>query len=349
MTIQVHVNGQVFDGFERGALQLTMDEPVNSFDVEYVADGKQPGARVIFEGDEVSISLDDGNGAEEVIAGYVDTVDDADEEELIRLNANGRSKAADLVDCSATHDPGSWTNATIDKIASDICAPFGVSCFVESDPGKPFPNFSVHKGETAYEAISRAAILRGLYAYSVGGDLVIASAGTTQTATVLARGDGRLLRSARTNSWHQRFSEYRFLGQVRSTDNNFGKNAAHLKGVVEDPTVGRFRPLSIRAGGHSGIDMETRARLERNRRAGRSERITALVDGWLADEGQVWRPNTLVKFSNPVLGVDATLIITTARFRFGATEPRQTELYMTRPEAYDVGEYPHLARSDEWT
>jgi len=347
--IEVRVNGEAFDGFEQGAIQLTMDEAASSFDLTYVADGKQPGARVIFEGDAVTVALDDGGGPEVIIDGYVDTVDDEDNEDLVRLSCAGRSKAGDLVDCSATRDPGSWTNATLDKIAKDLCAPFGVKVIVDGSVGKPFPNFAIQQGESPYEAISRGALKRGLFAYSVVGDLVLAKAGSYTTKTALVRGEEPLLRSARTNSWISRFSEYRFLGQVRSTDNNFGKASAHLKGVINDEAITRFRPLRVVAQAYDGVDLETRAKMERNQRAGRGERITALVDGWLTAEGKVWRPNTLVAFRNNVLGVDATLLVTTARFRLAANEPRQTELYLCRPEAYASESYPVIQRGDAWT
>jgi prophage tail gpP-like protein len=344
MTVALSVNGDSYEGFESGSVQLTMEEAANSFQVEYVADGRAIGARVVFPGDECVLSLDD----DVVIEGYVDTVDDEDQADTLRLRAAGRSRAADLIDCAAVASPGSWINMPIDVIASDLCDDFGIGCYIDGDPGAPFASFAIQKGESAFDALSRAAIKRGFYIYSVAGDVVLSRAGSTRTTTVLERGKN-LISSARSDSWYSRFSEYIFRGQARATDGRWGKSAAHLKSVVTDPAITRFRPTIVQAEAHDGIDLLTRATLERNQRAGQGERILCVVDGWLTDEGKAWRPNTLARFKNPVLGVDATLLVVVARFRLGAKQPKETELELTRPEAFDVAHYPALGRGESWT
>lgn len=343
MSFELRVNSQVFDGFESGTVQLTMEEAANSFDVEYVADGKQLNTRAIFPGDACELAIED----DIVIEGYVDTTDDEDLADHIRLRASGRSRAADLIDCPAIRNPGSWANATIDQIASDVCKDFGVGCFVEGSPGAKFPSFAVQKGETGYDTIARAATKRGFQVYSVGGDLVLARAGNTRTATILERGVN-VVRSARSDSWYGRYSDYIFRGQARASDNNWGKNASQLQHKVVDPQITRFRPLLVHAEAHDILDLKSRATLERNVRAGKGERITALVEGWTNDEGKVWRPNTLVQFINPVLGIDATVLIAVTRLRFSASQPRETELEMARPEAFGMAAYPAIGRGDTW-
>ncbi|HMI92798.1 MAG TPA: hypothetical protein VK509_15590 [Polyangiales bacterium] len=343
MKFELRVNGDVFEGFESGTVQLTMEEAANNFDVEYVADGKQLGSRAIFAGDECQVAIED----DVVIEGYVDTTDDEDQADVVRLRASGRSRAADLIDCAAVRNPGSWANATLDQIATDLCKDFGVACFVEGNPGAKFPSFAVQKGESAYETIARAAIKRGFQVYSVGGDLVIARAGNSRTSTVLERGVN-LVRSARSDSWYGRFSDYIFRGQARATDNNWGKNASQLQHKVVDSAINRFRPTLVHAEAHDILDLKSRATLERNIRAGKGERISALVEGWTTDEGKVWRPNTLVQFKNPVLGIDATVLIAVVRLRFAANQPRETELEMARPEAFSMDTYPVVGRGDTW-
>jgi prophage tail gpP-like protein len=100
---------------------------------------------------------------------------------------------------------------------------------------------------------------------------------------------------------------------------------------------------------HGPGDLRTRAEVERNQRAGKAERITATVEGHRTSEGRIWRPNLLVGFSNPVLGVDATLIVSAVRLRFGEKEPEVTELELKRPETYDLVDFPTMARGESWT
>jgi prophage tail gpP-like protein len=344
MSVELRVGGQRLSAFERGSLQLTMQEAANSFDVDYVADSRASSERLIYPGDAVSVLI----GEETVLEGWVDTVDDEDSHEQSKFAAAGRSKAGDLVDCTSLRAPGSWSNATVDRIAMDVAAPFAVGVYVDGSPGDPIAAFSVQKGETAYETIARAALKRGLIAYSVGGDLVLARAGSTRSRTVLERGRN-LVRSARSESHYARYSDYVLRAQARSTETRWGASASQLQHSVKDPAIKRYRPLLVQREAHSGIDLEHQAYLEKNQRAGRGQRIQAVVEGHITEEGYAWRPNTLVRLRNPVLGVDATLLVVVVRFRFGATDAEETELELARPEAFDLGKYPAIGRGERWT
>lgn len=343
MTASLRVNDAAFDGFESGSVQLTLDEAVNSFELTYVAPDGSLDTRVVFEGDDCELLL----GDEVVIRGYVDETDEQDEPDALTLRAVGRSRTGDLVDCSAIQAPGRWSGATLDRIVTELCLPFGVSSYVAT-PGEPFEAFSVQKGESVYDTIARAAAKRGLLVYSVGGDLVLARAGQYRTATVLERGLN-VSRSQRASSLVNRYSQYVFAGQGRPDERTWGKASQQLAHTVTDPGVPRYRPLRVTAEAHSGLDLQARATLERNQRAGRAERVSCVVEGHTTVEGYAWRPNTLVHFRNPILGVDATLLVVTARFRFGAAVDDVTELELARPEAYDLGKYPALGRGMQWT
>lgn len=346
--VELRVNGKVFDDFESGSVELSMEQGCNSFSLEYVASQVSEKTRQIFEGDECELALATTKGPEVVISGYVDASEDDDGPDSLRLTASGRSRTCDLVDCSATFTPGRWKKAKIEKIALDLCLPFSVDVFVEGDQGAAFPDFSIDKGETVYDAIARASLRRGLFPYCTGGELILAAAGSTKTRTVLERGKN-IIQSRRSSSWAGRYSDYLLRAQVRATDTNWGKNASQVNATIQDVEINRWRPLLVQAEADDKKDLKTRARVECNTRAGRGMRVSCLVDGWETDEGTAWRPNTLVRFKNLVLGVDADLLITTVRFRFGAGEPRETELEMTRPQAFDVKNYPALGRGKQWT
>lgn len=346
--VELVVNGTVLNGFERGDLQLSMIEGANTFSVEYVPDPANPSARQIFRGDAVEVWLDAGDGHEKVLDGYVDQTEEDDDPDALRLSASGRSKTCDLIDCSVA-STRSWKDAKLIDIVSDLCAPFDISTFVVGSPDTEKITFSARGDEGAFAAISRVALMRGMFAYCTGGDLVLARAGSSQTKTVLERGVN-IERTRRTESWYDRFSEYIFRAQSKADDDDSDvAENAQLKHSVTDTTITRYRPLCIQveAGGQS--TMEHRAIIERNVRAGQSEAITTTFDGWGMTErtGKLvaWRPNTLVRFKNPLLGVDADLIVVTARFRFGARERQEVELTLARPEAFSLANYPPLGRT----
>lgn len=330
MTIEVSVAGVRYSGWQRGSVQLTMSELANNFELEYVASGKRAQDRALFAGDQVDVRV----GGHSVIVGYVDTADDEDAPDDVRMRVGGRSKTADLVDCSAVHE--SYSGLTALQIAERVARHFGIAVRAEGDVGEKFPHFSVQKGETAADAITRATQARGLYPFAVGGDLVLARAGELRAATQLVRGQAPLERTARSDSWYSRYSEYVFRGQVRGTDERHGKAAAHLVQSVKDPAITRYRPLLIQVEAHGPGDLRTKAEVARNQRIGQAQRITAQVIGHLMADGTPWRPNLRVSIDNPMLNVKAELLIATVRMRFGESEA-MTELELMPPEAFDIG------------
>lgn len=342
--LRLTVNGKTLEGFEGGSVTLSMEEPYNTFELDYVADGRQLTSRSIYAGDACELKINAGRGDESLISGYVDTTADDDAADVIRLHCSGRSKTADLADCSAEKaagKSGSWTRQTVSSIAREIAKPYGIAVFLEADEGKPLAHFSVTSGETAFEAIQRAAARRYLTCYGVAGYLVLAQAGPLSSLTALERGRN-IVRSSRTNSWRNRYSEYVFLAQARGTDDGSGKVVSQLKAVSEDATITRHRRLIQQVGANDQVELQSRADFDRSRRAGFGETFNVVVDGWGTDEGKVWRPNTLVSFKNDVLGVEAELIVSQVEFRFGAHVAREAELTLMRPEAY-LPEKPYPA------
>jgi prophage tail gpP-like protein len=341
--LRLTVNGKTLEGFEGGSVTLSMEEPYNTFELDYVADGRQLGARVIFAGDECELKINAGRGDESLIKGYVDSTIDDDAAEAVLLRCSGRSKTADLVDCSA-HRPGRWKSFTVSSIARAIAEPYGVAVFLEADEGAPLASFAIVAGETAFEAIQRACARRYLTCYAVAGYLVLAQAGPLSSLTALERGRN-VVRSSRTDSWRNRYSEYVFLAQARGTDDSSGKAVSQIKATSKDATITRHRQLIQQVGANDQVELQSRADFDRSRRAGLGETFNVVVGGWGTDEGKVWRPNTLVSFKNEVLGVDAELIVSQVHFTFGAHAAREAELTLMRPEAYlPEKPYPVLRR-----
>ncbi len=331
MTVEVSVAGVRYSGWQRGSLQLTMSELANSFELEYVAGGKRVADRALYPGDAVAVRID----GHDVIRGHVDTTDDEDAAEDLRLRVAGRSATADLVDCSAVKQ--SFGRQTALGIAQAVAKPFGIVVRAESDVGEPFPVFSVQQGETCADVILRAAQPRGLYPYAVGGELVLGRAGATRTATRLVRGQYPLLRTARSDSWYSRYSEYVFRGQVRGTDDRHGRAASQLKSSVTDPEITRYRPLLIQVEARGQGDLVTRAEVARNQRIGQGHTVRCVLLGLTTAEGTPWRPNMLVDLDNPALDLRETMLTSVVRMRFGEGDAEETELELVPPIAFDVG------------
>lgn len=336
MTVELRIGGQRLAGFTRGSVSLSMESLANTFEVEYVTRGAADGERLIHKGDAADLYIDD----DLIIGGWITETSETDQADSLTFVGTGSSRTIDIAECSAPIL--TFENATLLAIAQKLVKRLGrgdLKASIIGEPGAPFATFSVQRGETVADAIQRACVRRGFLAYTVGEVLVLARAGSTRTRTKLERGKN-VLRSARTDTLQNRFSEYIFRGQVPGTDQQWGSKANQLAHAVNDQGVKRYRPLILSVDTHGAGDLKTRATLERNQRAGRSETITCTVAGHRTDEGYTWRPNILVPYANPVLGVDATLLVVSARMRFGASEDEDTELTLTRPEAFALGAYP---------
>jgi prophage tail gpP-like protein len=339
--VKLQVNGADFEGFKGGEVRLGIDQICGSFSLDYY-DGRGTANRLpIDSGNRCTLLIDD----KVIMDGWVDDSASEYDAKMYRANVSGRSLACDLVDCSAGVRTGnrrpktSWSNASLGVIVTELCQDFLISPTILGEEGPKFSKFRLQKGERIADAITRLVRPRGLVAYSVGSDLILTRAGSQSTQTVIRSGD-QVIRAKRESSFASRYSDYVFKGQTRANDTVNGVNAAQLDGVVQDQSVQRYRPLFVvKNGTDSKADLGQIAVLERNQRAGRSERLSYTVHGWERQEG-LWEPNLRVRVIDQELEVDCEMLVVNVAFRFGPDQSYVTELELSRPEAYDVVDYP---------
>lgn len=343
--VKLSVNGTDFGGFEGGEVRLGLDQICSSFSLTYF-DNRSPGSPPPIDcGDRCTLTIDD----RVVMDGWVDESNIEYDANSYKATVSGRSLTGDLVDCTAGVRVGnrrpktSWSNVPIGTIVADLCRDFLVQSIVLGEQGANFSKFRLQRGETIGDALARLVRPRGMVAYTAGSDLVIARAGTERTQTVIRYGD-QVIRGGLKSSMASRYSDYLFKGQTRANDTVNGVSAQQLDGVVQDQGVPRYRPLLIVRGGQdSKADLGQLAILERNQRAGRGERLSYTVYDWERQEG-LWEPNVRVRVIDPRLDVDCEMLVVNVAYRFDVRAGFVTDLELTRPEAYDVIDYPVRGR-----
>ncbi|MGE0487320.1 MAG: phage baseplate assembly protein [Gammaproteobacteria bacterium] len=332
--VTLAVSGGEFAGWTEVEIALGIEQVAGAFDI--ALSERWPGqavARPIVEGERCAISID----GEVVITGNVDDVVPSFDAEHDRIQVRGRDATGDLVDCAAIHQGGEWTGATLATIARDLLAPFSIPLTVETDVGGPWTHvFKLQTGETVFEALERAARMRGVLLTSDGrGGLVLTRAGRERIGTALVEGEN-ILGGQGYKSVRERFSEYRVLAQSPGDDGGFGETVAALSAVEKDAGVGRYRPLIIHAEDNADqAALERRARWEKNVRIGRATRPRLTVHGWSHADG-VWRPNRLVEVRSPTLKAEGEFLITEVRLRQSNQDGTTAVLTLARPEAFDV-------------
>ena len=345
--VELLVDGVLYGGFKSGVVTFSLEGLAHQFQFSYTnrwVGQQEPWP--IRAGDECEIRID----GEQLLTGFVERpfVQYSATSELMRVS--GRSRTADMVDCSAVFPTSRWSNQTLDQILSDIGDPFGIRTFVGGNP-KRLKRFVLNSGERAIDAIMRAAQIRGLFPYCDSrGNLRVDEIGPRKTETRLQHGIN-IISASNDENWSGRYSDYIYKGQRPGDDETFGEAASQLRAEVQDEELaarGRYRPLIvIKQEGESRDELQRRATWERNRRAGRSDRIVIVTRGYRNAEG-FWQPNTLVTVDDERLELEnAELLVTTARYRFDADAKGGgyvTELELTEPAAFSVAPYPRRRR-----
>lgn len=336
-SVELLVSGRLYGGWTRLAIQRSIEQVAGGFALDLTR--RWPGADLpvgIVAGLACQVRI----GGEPLITGYIDTVETDLAAERASLRVEGRDKTGDLVDCSALHKTGAWRGATLHQIASDIAAPFGIRVNLDADVKEPFKRFALDDGERAFDAIERAARLRGVLVTSnETGDLVLTRASTAHSGVTLKEGLNLKAISA-THSWRERHSVVQVKAQVPGDDDENGTQAAHLKASAPDAGINRYRPLVVMAEhGTSSAGLADRARWETQIRLGRGQRGRATVVGWRTDgngfEGALWRPNTLVTIDSPTLNLYGDMLIVGCDWGL-SNEGTFTDLTFARPEAFEL-------------
>lgn len=278
-----------------------------------------------------------------VVTGWLDEFSGDISDQNFTLTINGRDKTGDLVDCAAIHAGGMWSGRTLAQIAEDLCKPFGITVrwrVIDAAAGKPFGSFKLEHSETVYEALGRAARMRGvLMTSNADGELVFTQAGTASAGHL---GLGKNLLSLNySHSWHDRFSLYRVVGghacgghlgdAITDTVQITGPQAE-----VTDPTVTRYRP-TIKIADHNVTQQTAWARADHERRhaIAKSTRFTATVPGWYRDNGELWEVNYVVSVTAAGLGITSVpLLIAEVEYRMD--DGLTTQLTLAPREGYIV-------------
>ena len=354
----LRIDGYDIEGWTEISVSRSLDQLADAFDLSLTTElSSRPPPVEISEGASCLILY----GEDVLISGYIDSVDRSYTSTSTTRSVRGRSRAADLIDCTAlrpgSRTGGSWRDSTLLTISNDICKPFGIK--VSCDLGDPKETrFKLTEGETCFSAMERLGRDYGLRVVSTpSGDVQYTRTGLDRLVDVVIEGGRNVLSGSMSQDISERFSDYLFKGQLQANDDLGGEvNTSHL---VQDLGVGRYRPLLIESDEQvrsfkGGIDSEgkkksplqLRAEWERNTRAGKSRQLSYEVCtpgdmslSWEMRPGELWRPNVIVTVLDDFLGIDGQFLVTSVDLRRDSSGTK-TSLKLTFPEAYETANPP---------
>jgi prophage tail gpP-like protein len=341
--IELLVNGQIYTGWKGVNVRSSLDYFASSFDLT-MTDTQAGDAKTIKLGSPCQVRV----AGEKLITGFVDRIRPRYDGKSRSLTVSGRSKVADLVDCSLPpQDTGSGqqNNQTFLQLATTIADRFKIKVRNEASDLAPISLAVLAPEQTAYEFLEVLARSIGVrLTDDPDGNLVITQASTERVGTALVLGEN-IEQAEGEFSERDRFSHYYILGQRSYTDGEDAESDAHISGQSVDLKV-RYRPTTINAEGAIGglAEAKRRAEYQRNIQYGRSRQATYTVSGWHHNEG-LWRKNTNVLVQDEWMGFTGKdgkgewLMIGTVEFVMDGGGKR-TKLTVMPKEAYDLTPLP---------
>jgi len=305
------VNGKQHFGWEDVSIKRSIRAISGAFSLSVTskwAEEQKP--FLINPGDECKLML----GSDQVIQGYVDETNPKYDANSRSFGVSGRDKSGDIVDCST--ELHQLTNITLFEMVKKVCKPFGITAIDKVKDSKRFSTM-VTPGEAGFEALEKAAKLRGILLTNDGqGNVVLTRAGTTKSTTELVEGVNILDADARYDV-KQRFSKVTAKAQSFGNPEDGPDPLVDFvpKGVSLDPEIKRYRPLLIVADGAADAQVcKDRAKWEVTVRAAKSTVVNVTVQGWRQGDGRLWTVNELVRVRSPFLGIDVDLLLTETTF-----------------------------------
>jgi len=330
MTIGITIGGRSYEGWTEAGVRRALDRPASEFLVigtDRWSEDEPPLGLVTGARCEVTI---DG---ERVIVGHIETVDSSYDGHSHTISVSGRSLTGDLVDCSVER-AGDLRGQTMGEIAKTLARPFNIQVQALVDTGDPLARHSINVGDSVWTVLQRLARLKGvILADSRSGSLQITKASEAASYPGSLRPDVVLSGASRTGQ-QNRFSRYTVKAQQAGNDDVFGEAASAPFGEVDDDFVGRYRPAVIvaeRQATHA--ECRVRAAWERSVRSARSVTLTYRVQGYHANDDELWDINRLIAVNDDRLHVSGRFLIEAIEYRLGASG-KTTSLALVRPEAY---------------
>lgn len=367
--VSIEVDGTQYGGWKSARIDIGIDRVCRGF-VLSVTDSFPGNTKFsrLQPGQKVTLKI----GTETVCTGYITSTPISYDAKSISIQIQGKSKTVDLVDCcspwaavlpkrtanssaadqwsdvktegknatpevrSSKSVNTSWHNQTTAQIISDLCAPYGIKVICEiEDFNSKLTNFTVNPGEKVVDSINRLLTKENLVITdNEFGDLVITNpAKTISEFEYLEIGKNILSGSANFDT-SKTFSTYAVLGQHKGSDLEFGKLASQDKGIAYEPSVQRYRLLVIKDTGQSSCSIaRNRAQFEQNFRKAQVFESTHTVQGWRQSNQKLWRVNTQVKITDPILNLSGIYLIRELSFTIDSSGLK-TVITTISPDAY---------------
>ncbi|UXN35847.1 contractile injection system protein, VgrG/Pvc8 family [Avibacterium paragallinarum] len=229
--IELYLNGLIFSGWKSLSVTRSLEAMSGHFELG-IAVRPEDDVSALQVGGSLVLKM---NG-QTVITGYLDDLTQNISGTNKDIRITGRDKTADLVDCSVIHHSYHFRNQTVKQIAQVLCQPFNINVVWEvltSKANDVIKVWQVEPGETVFDTLTKLARHKGILVTSdVEGNLVFTEPSTELKGELIL--GQNILELEATDSWANRFSLYRVIGDAEQGGEKGGKGKAS---APEDPDI----------------------------------------------------------------------------------------------------------------
>ena len=331
--VEITSNGLIYGGWKSATITRSIETLCGAFSLSVSDTWDEASSWTLREGDPAEIKID----GQIVITGFIDKRAVSISATSHSVTIEGRDAAADLVDTPVRLTAWEYLKVKPSQILDAVAEYFQISVLPAEGvtlPDSTIDKFSINPGETGFAVIDRFARLFGVLPVSDGkGAIRLIRPGVTRAPVSLE--EGRNIKEAKASyDQKSRFYSYTVLGQQRGSE-KVRKNANQVEGVAFDLNMSR-RNRTMILQSENAITPEqatARAQWESDVRAARAERVSVTVQGW-TEGGYLWTPGELVPVRAKTLGINGDMVIASVSASKGTNRGEETELELTRPDAY---------------
>lgn len=354
-----HAGGKKYSSIKELTITKGLESLAHSFSFQMISD--RSGSFPLKRGVSCFFEVD----GKRFLTGYINQIIASFESKERTIEIQGRSRTADLIDCSWTGESDEFKGEhSLWSVASILCQPFNINVLLENNISDyKISNWKIDPGETIFESLERMARSHGLFWQTDEyGNIFICSVGKNRSDGVLIEGENITKGNV---SWDDsdQFSEYHCLIQSTSTyddepefvpeeeedkekpeTNEMGYTLAktQIAEIARDQTVKRFRPTVIfgeatpKNSDEAGSYALQRAQWDAAVRHARSFKGELTVRGWYQTTGTLWKVNEVAFFTSPSLLVTsyADVLITGVTFNRSVAQGNTTTVQITFPQAF---------------
>jgi len=339
MSLSIDLDGKEYTKFIDARVERSLESVAGFFEFTAIPDEGE--AIPLTEGSLITINVD----GEKFLTGYIDSYQVNYSASKHEVKVRGRSKTADLVDCTAGVVKD-YPTIKFEKLCNLICKNFDINVVnnVLSVRDSSYI-MSCNVGDTAFSFLEKyAKKSQVLLTDNENGDLVITRASEVLSSlylkNIVGKDDNNIKSADRKLDLSNLY--YKYIGQsemspIDTTDAVLMKDLSDLVGISFDKLVRKTRVLEFYTEEYAGGDfkIEDRVDWEIGIRRARAFSYNCVVAGHSVN-GEIWKPNVLYNVDDEFSSVKGAILCKKVVFNYDLKNGSTTTLSFTDKSAYTL-------------